>query len=68
MDGKRCIGGVANFQIEIKADEIVEFKVGIVVLVARLAHNGDLDPIPYRGAGAFVDRGVSTRGHKYQGE
>jgi hypothetical protein len=47
MDGKRSIGVVANFQIEVKADEIVKFEVGIVVLVARLAHNGDLDPIPY---------------------
>jgi hypothetical protein len=47
MDGKRSIGVVANFQIELKADEIVEFEVGIVVLVARLTNNGDLDPILY---------------------
>jgi len=68
MDGKRSIGGVANFQIEVEADEIVEFEVRIVILVARLTHNGDLDPIPYRGAGALVDRGVSTGGDQYQGE
>jgi hypothetical protein len=46
MDGKGRIGGVANLQIEVKAHEIIEFEVGIVVLVARLAHDGDLDPIP----------------------
>ena len=68
MDGKRSIGSVANFQIEVEADEIVELEVGIVILVARLTHNGDLDPIPYRGAGALVDRGVSTGGDQYQGE
>jgi hypothetical protein len=47
MDGKRSIGVVANFQIEVKADEIVKFEVGIVVLIACLTNNGDLDPIPY---------------------
>jgi hypothetical protein len=65
MDGKRCLRGVANFEIEVKADEVVEFEVGVAVLVARLTHNGDLDPVPDGRAGALVDRGVSTRGNKY---
>jgi hypothetical protein len=47
MDGQRSIGVVANFQIELKADEIIEFEVGIVVLIACLTNNGDLDPISY---------------------
>jgi hypothetical protein len=46
MDGKRCRAVVSNFQIELKVDEIVEFEVGIVLLVTRLTHNGNFYSIP----------------------
>jgi hypothetical protein len=67
MDGKGRIRVIANLQIELEAYEIVEFEVGLTVLLTRLTNNSHLDPILYRGAGASIDRGVSTRGSKYQG-
>jgi hypothetical protein len=50
MDGHWRTGVVANFQIEVKVDEVIEFKVGIVVLAARLTHYRDLDPVLDGGA------------------
>jgi hypothetical protein len=50
MDGNWRMGGVANLQIEIEVDEIIEFEVGIVVLAAGLTHYRDLDAVFDGGA------------------